>query len=187
MNDLDRYLPGIVAGDATAFARWVAGAESRVRLSLARFADRVDTEVVVQETLLRIWQVAPRVEVDGRGDSLLRLSIRMARNIAIDQVRARHQLAATDAIEDDIPIVEAGVEPDPLLRRALAECREALPPRPREAFDLRLSARGCRSDDELAATIAMKTNTFLQNFGRARKLLADCLKQKGIDLLLEWT
>ena len=33
-------------------------------------------EAVVQETLLRLWQVAPRHTPDGRPDSLLRLGIR---------------------------------------------------------------------------------------------------------------
>ena len=31
----------------------------------------------------------------------------------------------------------------------------------------------------------MRKNTFLQNFGRARRLLADCLRQRGIDLKTE--
>jgi RNA polymerase sigma-70 factor (ECF subfamily) len=31
----------------------------------------------------------------------------------------------------------------------------------------------------------MRKNTFLQNFGRARKLLAECLRRRGIDLALE--
>jgi RNA polymerase sigma-70 factor (ECF subfamily) len=31
--------------------------------------------------------------------------------------------------------------------------------------------------------LGMKLNTFLQNFTRARKLLADCLRSRGVDLV----
>ena len=66
MIDLDDQLAAIAAGDPDAFGRWVAGAEHELRASLASFAAAVDSEVIVQETLLRMWQVAPRVERDGR-------------------------------------------------------------------------------------------------------------------------
>ena len=62
MTDLDDLLPAIVAGDHDAFARWVAGAELRLRASVQGFARQVDVESVVQECLLRVWQVAPRVK-----------------------------------------------------------------------------------------------------------------------------
>ena len=85
--DLDHLLPDIVAGDHEAYASWLAGAESRVRASLSRFASHVDTEAVLQETLLRTWQVEPRVRHDGRPNALLRLSIRIGRNLAISGLR----------------------------------------------------------------------------------------------------
>lgn len=66
MSDLDSFLPAILAGDVDAFGYWVAGAEARLRNSLRHFAAVVDTEAVVQETLLRVWQVAPRFVSDGR-------------------------------------------------------------------------------------------------------------------------
>ena len=65
MNDLDVHLSAIVSGDPEAFGRWVAGCELRLRRSLASFAGSVDVEAVLQETLLRVWQVAPRLEPDG--------------------------------------------------------------------------------------------------------------------------
>jgi RNA polymerase sigma-70 factor (ECF subfamily) len=37
----------------------------------------------------------------------------------------------------------------------------------------------------VAATLGMKKNTFLQNFGRARKLLVECLRKRGVDLEVE--
>ncbi len=61
-------------------------------------------------------------------------------------------------------------------------CRDKLPPKPRMVFDLRLSSRGGDSDKSLAAQNDMTANTFLQNFTRARKLLAECLAQNGVSL-----
>jgi len=72
--------------------------------------------------------------------------------------------------------------PDPMLRRAIAECRDKLPAKPREAFDARLASAGGKDDDDLAQAIGMRLNTFLQNFTRARKLLADCLKKRGVSV-----
>ena len=74
-------------GDADAFARWMAGVEHPLRAGLRRFAGQVDAEAVLQETLLRIWQVAPRFVPDGRPDGLVRLGHRIAR--VHDQVEDR--------------------------------------------------------------------------------------------------
>ncbi|PYO56614.1 MAG: hypothetical protein DMD83_13510, partial [Candidatus Rokuibacteriota bacterium] len=86
-ESLDDLLPAIGAGDAMAFARWLAGAEGRLRDSLRSFAARVDTEAVLQEALIRVWQVAPRFVPDGRPDGLVRLAIRIARNVAVSELR----------------------------------------------------------------------------------------------------
>jgi len=178
---LDRYYKDIAAGDPDAFGAWVAGAEPRVRASLHSFAQRVDTEAIVQETLLRIWQVAPRFQPDGRRDGLVRLAVRIARNLAIselrrtrlDPVELNQLIRLADQARPSPP------PPDPLLRRLIERCRALLPERPRRALSLRLAARGGRSDVQLAADAGMKPNTFLQNVRRARLHLADCLTAGG--------
>lgn len=191
MPDLDRYLPGIAAGDPDAFGRWVAGAEFRIRASLSSFATVVDTEAVVQECLLRVWQVAPRVQVDGKGDSLVRLAIRIAHNLAISEVRrARNRSFEPASLERVIAHDQAHLRPadpegapvDPMLRKVIALCREKLPKKPALALTERLLAAGNAPDEQLAARLGMKLNTFLQNFTRARRFLADCLREHGVDL-----
>ena len=185
MPDLDEYLPAIVAGDADAFGRWVVGVEDRLRASLTSFAAVVDTEAVVQETLLRVWQVAPRFVPDGRPDGLARLAIRIGRNLAISEAR-RARVAPTDAealarqadAHADLPAV-----PDPLLRTQIELCRAALPDNPARALAQRLQDGGSRPDAALAEEIGMKLNTFLQNIRRARLALARCLEERGISLL----
>jgi RNA polymerase sigma-70 factor (ECF subfamily) len=179
MIDLDVHLSAIVAGDADAFARWLAGAEMPVRLSLASFAAVVDVEAVVQESLLRVWQVAPRFEPDGNPNGLLRFGVRIARNLAVSELRRTKTRPVEPADLEDHREVRAS-EPDPMLRRAILECRDKLPAKPREVLDARLHSAGSDDDLTLAEALGMRLNTFLQNFSRARKLLAECLGKRGI-------
>lgn len=189
MNDTDAHLPGIVSGDAQAFARWMSVAEPEVRGSLRRFAAAVDAEAVVQETLLRVWQVAPRFRADGRPNGLLRLAVRIAHNLAVSETRKRRDLAVgADGLEACLDRLAGGqtVTPgDPHLRRAIHDCREKLPAQPAKALTARLTGEGAQPDVDLAEAVGMKLNTFLQNFSRARKLLAECLRKAGVDIEAE--
>ncbi len=179
MIDLDLHLAQIVAGDADAFARWLAGSESSVRLSLGSFATVVDVEAVLQEALLRVWQVAPRFVADGAPNGLLRLAVRIGRNLAISEVR-RTKVRPVDPseLEPHLEVIEPAA-PDPLLRAAIHECHGKLPDQPKKALDARIAIAG-KDDTELAESVGMRLNTFLQNFARARKLLAECLARAGI-------
>lgn len=170
----------IVAGDPVAFGRWIAGAERPLRESLRSFAARVDVEAVVQETLLRTWQIAPRVEWDGKPNPLLRVALRIARNLAIDEVRRARTIAVGDEELDVLAFVTHDV--DPFLRKTILDCREKLPQQPARALDARIQSSGAEPDATLASRIGMKLNTFLQNFTRARKLLADCLRSRGVEI-----
>jgi RNA polymerase sigma-70 factor (ECF subfamily) len=181
MGDLDRHLPGIVAGDPEAFARWLAGAEPRLRAGLRPFASQVDVEAVLQESLLRVWQVAPLFAPDGRPDGLLRLSARIARNLALDEVRRARRSEPPDPDAEEC-VSHSGGEPDPLLRRVIEECRRRLRGKPALAFAARLERGASEPDEVLARRLGMTLNTFLQNFTRARRALAECLESHGVDL-----
>jgi RNA polymerase sigma-70 factor (ECF subfamily) len=97
MADLDHHLPAIAAGDDQAYARWLAGAEPELRAALRTFAATADTEAVLQEALLRVWQVAPRFTPDGRPNALLRFAVRAARNLALDEVRRNGRSTSLEA------------------------------------------------------------------------------------------
>lgn len=185
MADLDTHLPAIVAGDTAAFGRWVSGAEPRIRASLASFAAVVDTEAVVQETLLRIWQVAPRFKADGRPDGLVRLGVRIARNLAVSEARRdRVRPEEADVLERKAAAhADAPVPPDPMLREQIRRCIAALPEKPAQAILQRIRARGRSHDQDLAEAIGMRLNTFLQNVRRARVGLSRCLERSGVSLL----
>lgn len=188
--DSDAELVAIAAGDSDAFGRWLAVAESPLRRSLRKFATVVDTEAVLQESLLRVWQVAPRCQPDGKPHGLLRLASRITRNLAISAAR-RHSRAVIEEFTPDGPHSEAAqaIEPtnvpDESVRRAVAACRSKLPAKPETAIAARITADGGDNDHTLAEGLGMTINTFLQNVTRARRLLAECLRRAGIDLDLE--
>ena len=188
MADLDQQLTLIVAGDAAAFGRWVAGAEPLVRESLRAVAAAVDSEAVLQEALLRVWQTAPRFAPDGKPNGLLRLAVRIARNLAVSELRkARSDPAEVEDLERALSRLESyqvREGPDPLLRHLVEECRKRLPGKPGLALAQRLESGG-ETDSTLAGRAGMKLNTFLQNVTRARRQMAECLKKKGVDLEAE--
>ncbi|MGC4093312.1 MAG: sigma-70 family RNA polymerase sigma factor [Polyangiaceae bacterium] len=177
----DALLPAIAAGDVQAFASWLAHGEPRIRLSLKRFARHVDTEAVLQETLLRLWRVAPRVQVDPRGDSLVRLGVQIARNLAVDHLRRARRLEQVRTEPKDEEGAEA-VFSDPMLREVIQHCVEQLPKQPAAALRCRLDSRGSEPDEVLAERVDMRLNTFLKNFGRARQFLLECLGRAGVEL-----
>jgi RNA polymerase sigma-70 factor (ECF subfamily) len=72
--------------------------------------------------------------------------------------------------------------PDPFLRRIVLECRDELPDKPKQALSERLTSEGREPDQVLAKRLKMQLNTFLQNVTRARRLLAECLRKRGVDL-----
>ena len=158
-----------------------------MRTGLRRFAPHVDTEAVLQEALLRVWQVAPRFPGDGGANGLLRLCVRIARNLAVSQARrAAMQPLELDELqqlaESTNDLLPEWSEPDPQLRQAVHDCREQLPRQPARALSARLEAAGGEPDRSLAERLGMKLNTFLQNITRARKLLALCLQRRGIEV-----
>lgn len=188
MSDLDVHLPAIQAGDAHAFAAWMSGAEAPLRRSLTRFARQVDVEAVLQESLLRVWQVAPCFEPDGRADGLLRLAHTIARNLAISEVRRVRTTPVEPALLAEGLSERERLEarpPDPHLREAIVACRDKLPNKPRAAIDARIAARGSSHDVTVAKRLGMTRNTFLQNVTRARRLLVECLRRRGVDVEAE--
>lgn len=185
MTDLDQHLSAVVAGNVQAFTVWMSHAEPVLRDSLRSFSASVDTEAVLQETLLRIWQVAARFRPDGSPNGLLRLGFRIARNLAISETR-RFGAGSVDpaTLEDTLPFAESleAKPPDPMLRRTIKGCQKRLPDEPGQAISARIDSAGGEPDAVLADRLEMCTNTFLQNVTRARRFLRECLQRQGIDL-----
>jgi len=171
-------------GSVDAFGAWAERVHLPLRRSLHAFASAVDVEVVVQETLLRMWQLARarRPVLTGENASL-RFALGVARNVAREEAR-RARTGHLVPLEAWEATQASAVEPDPPpdlgLRRAIMECLARLPRKPGAALRARLLHGGEASDHALAATLAMSRNTFLQNIVRARRHLAACLRGRGI-------
>lgn len=180
--DLVRAVAG---GDTAAFARWLAEAEPALRRSLRSFSAVCDVEAVVQETLLRVWYGREAVAPHPGGRTLDRLAFTIGRRLAVDE--ARRAGRESPVAEPPEPPPRSDGLSDPLLRARIERCRRQLPAKPRAALDARLDAEGTRRDSELASDLGMRSNTFLQNLSRARRLLLSCLERAGVVLAEVWS
>lgn len=165
------------------FARWMSLVERPLRASLRRFARAVDAESVLQETFLRMWvAVQDRARTFEGENASLRFALRVARLVALEEIR-RARLGHLVALADLDPAAEPSVPPEPVpdpgLLKIVRDCIERLTGKPRAAMLARLASAHERSDRDLASSLGMAVNTFLQNIVRARRSVAACLEEKG--------
>jgi RNA polymerase sigma-70 factor (ECF subfamily) len=191
VTEIDALFARVRSGDAMAFAEWMGRVERPIRASLHRFSRAVDLEVVMQETFLRMWLMATRSDRLLQGEKAsLRMALAVARNVAREEVR-RAKLGSLVPLEDLENAPELIAEPEPLpdpgLARAIRDCIERIPGRPRAALELRIAGGHARPDRDLAEELGLKLNTFLQHIVRARRSLAECLMRKGVELAGVWS
>ncbi|MBP7148713.1 MAG: hypothetical protein KBD01_14360 [Acidobacteria bacterium] len=178
MTPIDAAYRRTQEGSQSGFTSWVQLCEASLRSSLRSFARAVDVEAVLQECLLRMWTLARELDLDDRENASMRVAIRMARNLALDELR---RSSRTERIEDlGEELVDVTPRwPDPGLRGLIQQCFERLPGKPRQALLARISGR---ADRDLARELRMQVNTFVQNVARARRALAECLERQGVRL-----
>ncbi len=181
MTPLDTAWDTTRSGNPQGFADWVRLVELPLRASLRRFARVADVECVVQETLLRMWMLAPTLALTGQ-DASLRYAYTIARNLAIEETRRAKRFEPLP--DEGAPDVAVEPEPaaDPRLRELIARCFAKLGGRPKHALLARLAVRGAVPDRDVAAGLEMTLNTFLQNVVRARRALAQCFAKHGVPL-----
>lgn len=184
MSEADRAFERALWGDVEAFASWMALVERPVRGSLRRFARAIDVESALQETFLRMWLARQNPERSLVGENAsLRFTLRVARNVALEEVR-RARLEHLVALDDIDPSAEPSIDPtppsDPGFLRAIKDCLSRLRGKPRDALLARLARGHELHDRDIAATLGMAVNTFLQNVVRARRDVAACLEGKGL-------
>ena len=184
MTAADLLFERVRRGDVGAFANWMAHVERPVRGSLRRFARAIDVESALQETFLRMWIATQDRAREFEGENAsLRFTLRIARNVALEEVR-RARLDHLVALDDLDPSSEPSINPtppaDPGLLRAIKDCVSRLRGKPRDALLNRLARGHEMHDRDIAASLGMAVNTFLQNVVRARKLVAACLEGKGL-------
>lgn len=178
---VDELYARVHARDQRAFATWMGRVERPLRASLRHFARAVDVECILQETFLRMWLLATeqRRELEGPNASL-RFALGMARNLARNEAR---RLGRASFLPNDA-LPEVPVEPQPSADHGLAEairgCFEKLSGTLAKVLRLRIERGGDQPDRNLAKSLDMKLNTFLQSVVRARRQMRQCLEKKGI-------
>jgi DNA-directed RNA polymerase specialized sigma24 family protein len=130
-----------------------------------------------------MWRLAPRLDLQGENASL-RYALRVTRTGALMEIRKhrgvkREEIEALESREEGR--CEPALPPDPGLRRAILECLERLPAKPRAALRARLRGMG-EPDAGLAASLKMSANTYFQNVVRARRSLHSCLEGRGVSM-----
>jgi len=183
VSKFDEHFARARAGDRAAFAAWMGSVELPIRLSLRRYAQAVDVEAIMQETLLRMWLLSqdPERVLTGE-DAALKFAIGVARNLARSEARrfGRERYLPPE----EVPEIPVPPDPpsDPGLARAIAECLARLKGRVDQALRMRLGMGDSLPDREIARLLGMTLNTFLQNIVRARRSVEECLEKRGVRL-----
>jgi DNA-directed RNA polymerase specialized sigma24 family protein len=182
MTEVDELWLRACAQDKQAFGDWAGRVERPVRRSLERFARAIDVEGVVQETLLRMWELARGHEITLTGENASQryartLAYNLARNLA--RRHRRETLLPPDELPEDPAATPLAPPRDPFLLLHIRDCLAALKGKLKRAMTARLE-HGHRPDDVVAGMLKMKKNTFLQNIVRARKQVDECLATKGV-------
>ncbi|MFQ8433512.1 RNA polymerase sigma factor [Amaricoccus sp. W119] len=176
--------------DAELLARYAAGEQSAARaltfrhaprvLALARrmLGDAAEAEDVAQETLLRMWKVAPDWREEARLSTWL---YRVASNLCVDRLRRRreHGLDGVPEVADGAASAQDGLEARDragALRAALGR----LPDRQRLAIVLRHMEE--RSNIEIAEILGLSVDAVESLLARGRRALAERLMPRRAEL-----
>ncbi len=121
LDTLAPLLPRIAGGDRDALRQlYDATCAKLFGVCLRILSDREEAEDVLQEVFLTIWRRADRF--DSARASVTTWASTIARNRAIDRLRARGPLAHADQI-DDMEIADGGVSAEALLAIAGEDAR----------------------------------------------------------------
>lgn len=185
--------------DATLLALYAGGDQSAARQLTARHAPRVfalarrmlgevaEAEDVTQETMLRLWKIAPAWEAERA--ALGTWLYRVASNLCIDRLRHRRSLGrhlGRDTGPDALPeLPDDGPGPERRLEArdraaALAEALATLPDRQRLAVVLRHIEE--RPNPEIAQILDASVEAVESLLARARRDLAARLAPRRAEL-----
>ncbi len=138
--------------------------------------DRTDAEDALQDVYVRIWQKAGTYAVTGH--SPMTWLITLARNQAIDRLRARKPAATEAAAPERVPDTQPGPEAAAVMAseaRRIALCMDELPP------DRADAVRGAYLDGETYQTLAARhgvpLNTMRTWLRRSLAKLRECLSR----------
>ncbi|MFT4212367.1 MAG: ECF RNA polymerase sigma factor SigK [Microbacterium sp.] len=161
VDPIGELLQAVAGGDRAAFGRIYDALAPRVfGLILRVLVDRAQSEEVLQEVFLEVWQSAARFTPNrGRGRSWI---LTIAHRRAVDRVRSAQASAARDARVGlrDVAAMRDDVAEDAELRiegRRVAAALAGLPDAQREAITL--AYYGGYSQSEIAALVQAPLGT----------------------------
>ena len=170
-------LQKIAAQDRLAFRQIYSDASSKLMGVLLRIlGNRAEAEDALQEVFTRVWLRAARFDADkGRGMTWM---ISLARNHAIDRLRARRDTSAEDgemeAVADTTPRAETRLIAVGEARR-INLCFDTL--EPERATALRGAYISGHSYQDLAAQFDVPLNTMRTWLRRSLQKLKECMEQ----------
>ena len=159
-EDLEEQLLRIAAGDTEALAAFYNATRSAVYgLALSYLKNGHDTEDVVQDTYLRVWDSAPLYRPQGTPKAWL---LKIARNLALMQIRQRDK---TRELPEDLPLTVDGPAVTVEDRQVLEAAFQVLGDQERQIVMLHVTA-GLKHR-ELAQLLELPLSTVLSKYRRA--------------------
>ena len=174
-------LIAVVNGDGTAARLLIERLAPRLLSHATRvLSDRTEAEDVVQETLVRLWKIAP----DWRqGEAKVSTwCFRVLVNLCTDKLRARKPVIDIDAIAEPAADLQSVVEQmtDVARRDALDAALTTLPARQRQAVVLRHIEE--RSNPEIAEIMDIGVEAVESLVARGKRALGAALRGKRAEL-----
>lgn len=176
-SEIEDLIARTALGDRTAFARLYDAISGKLlAVCLRVLKDRAQAEDAMQDAFVKIWRNADRFQVTAH--SPMTWLITIARNTAIDQLRARKPTSDVTAIEETL----AGAGPNPEQSaiaasdaKRLSACLDELPD------DRRSAIVGAYLDGQsyadLASRFAVPLNTMRTWLRRGLIGLRECMSR----------
>ncbi|MBT8458795.1 MAG: RNA polymerase sigma factor [Boseongicola sp.] len=174
-------LIAVANGDAGAAKLLIERLAPRLLSHASRvLGDRAEAEDVVQETLVRLWKIAPNWR---QGEAKVSTwCFRVLVNLCTDKLRARKPMVDIDAIAEPTADLQTVVEQmtDVARRDALDAALMALPDRQRQAVVLRHIEE--RSNPEIAEIMDIGVEAVESLVARGKRALGAALQGKRAEL-----